>query len=200
VVKRTVTAAAIGGLLLLTCGCGGGDASAGPRPEGDTTSVATSASPTPSPSPTEKATPEAPPLSRFEDRAPVRVARAFSAAVARAINHRQRGLGMAASYMTRHGQHVMPGYAAEDYGRYLPGPNPFTPVGVEVHGKRATIPVCWESGGWAQDRKTKLPAEHRTVDPAKITLRKVGGTWKVDDLLWRKGGSCAQVPVKGVAW
>ena len=53
--------------------------------------------------------------------------------------------------------------------------------------------------GWAQDRKTKLPAERRSIEAGNIFLRKQGGRWKVHDLYVRKG-SCDQVPVKGVAW
>ena len=199
--KRTVTAAAIGTLLLLSStACGGADASAGPRPEGATSAVPSeSPSETTSPTPSEDPTPEAPPLSRFEDRAPVKAARVWTAAFGRAVNARQRSLGKAIPYMTDHGQHVIPGYVAEDYGRYYPGPNPFTPVGVRVRGNKATVPVCWESSGWAQNRKTKMPAVRRHIDPANIFLRKQGGHWLVDDLLLRQG-SCDQVPVKGVAW
>jgi hypothetical protein len=198
-VKRTVTAAAIGTLLLLTTACGGEDASAGPRPEGAASSATPSETPTPTPTPSEKPTPEAPPLSRFEDRAPVKAARDWSAAMARAINAKQRGLGKAIPYMTREGQRRISGYASEDYGRYFPGPNPFTPVGVQVHGKTARIPLCWQAQGWAQNRKTKMPATRREIHPALMLLRKEGGQWKVDDLVSRSG-SCDQVPVKGRGW
>lgn len=199
--KRTAVAALVGAGLMTVSACGGGDSAAGQQPVGATTSAAVSEEPSPSesPTPSESATPEAPPLSRFEDRGPVRAARAWSAAMGRAINARQRGLGKAIPYMTAAGQQRISGYAAEDYGRYYPGPNPFTPVGVRVHGKRAQIPMCWQAQGWAQDRRTKMPATRREIHPALMLLRKEGGRWKVDDVVARDG-DCSQVPVKGRGW
>jgi hypothetical protein len=203
-VARVVTATAASSLLLLTTACGGGDSSAAQQPVGaESSSAPVSQTPSPSAaeseSPSEPSVPPTPPLSRFEEEPPVIAARAWGAALARSINKRERDLATAKRFMTRAGQERFPGYAAEDLGLYYPGPQPFTPTAVTVHGKQATLDLCWWSQGFAQDRGTKLPARKRSIDPARLMLEKQRGRWLVDDLA-AGSGNCSKVPVKGVGW
>jgi hypothetical protein len=198
-----VSATVASGLLLLTAACGGDESTAAQQqPMGaestsptvsESPSPAESETPTPSPSPTTQ------PLSRFEGEPPVVAARAWAAAIGRSINKRQRDLATAKRLMTPAGQERFPRYAAEDFGLYYPGPQPFTPTEVTVHGKQAAIELCWWSQGFAQERKTKLPARKRSIDPARLVLKKKSGRWLVDDLA-AGSGSCSSVPVKGVGW
>jgi hypothetical protein len=203
-VATVVTATVASSVLLLTAACGGGDSSAAQQPVGAESSGA-AVSPTPSPSaaesesPSEPPTPTTAPLSRFEDEPPVVAARAWGAAVARAINKRERDLAGAKRFMTRAGQERFPRYTAEDIGHYFPGPQPFTPTQVMVHGRQAAVELCWWSYGFAQDRKTKLPADKRSIAPGRLTLKKQGGRWLVDNLVMQDG-DCSKVPVKGVGW
>ena len=203
-VATVVTATLASSVLLLTAACGGGDSSAAQQPVGAESSSA-AVSPTPSPSaaasesPSQPTTPTAAPLSRFEDEPPVIAARAWGAALAVAINNGERRLASARRFMTPAALERFPGYAAEDFGLYYPGPQPFTPTAVTVHGKRATIDLCWWSQGFAQNRQTKLPARKRSIDPARLMLEKQRGRWLVDDLA-AGSGDCSKVPVKGVGW
>lgn len=199
---RALTAVVLGAAVLTTAACSGGSASAGPEPERARTPVTSPSTHPSSPAPSETTpspSPTARPLSRFEGAAPVKATRTLAAALGRAVNQRQRDIRLARPFLTAHGARVVPGYMAEDYGRYYPGPNPFTPTSVTVHGRRASVTVCWQGGGWAQKRASGLPAEKRDVFHGTIYLRKQQGRWKVDDMLYSPG-SCAGVRVKGVAW
>lgn len=199
----TVVTATVASSLMLTAACSGGDSTAAQQQPMGASSAAASPSESPSATepepPSESPTPTAPPLSRFENEPPVVAARAWGAAVARAINKRQRDLAGAKRFMTPAGQERFPGYTAEDIGHYFPGPQPFTPTQVTVHGRQAAVELCWWSYGFAQERKTKLPADKRSIAPGRLTLKKQGGRWLVDNLVMQDG-DCSKVPVKGVGW
>ena len=197
-IATIVVSVSAAGLLLLTAGCSDDSEAQAPATPATTGS---SPSPTASPTPTPSPTPTAQPLSRFEDEPPVIAARAWAAAFAQAINRRERTLGTAAPYSTAAGIARFQDYAKPEMGLYYPGPMPFTPTAVKVTGGRAVVETCWWAFGFAQDRKTKLPAHKRLIDAEDVILKKQGGQWKVDDLLVHKGGGdCSAVPVKGVGW
>lgn len=199
----TVVTATVASSLMLTAACSGADSTAAQQQPMGASSAAASPSESPSATesepPSEPPTPTTPPLSRFENEPPVVAARAWGAAVARAINKRERDLASAKRFMTPAGQERFPGYTAEDIGHYFPGPQPFTPTQVTVHGRQAAVELCWWSYGFAQDRKTKLPADKRSIAPGRLTLKRQGGRWLVDNLVMQDG-DCSKVPVKGVGW
>ena len=184
---------------LLTAG-GGSDEPAADQP------VAASSTPTPtassepaSPTPESKPKPAAKPLSRFEDEAPVKVARSWAAAFATSVNERDQELGALAPLTTAEGLDRMVGYGAEDAGLFYPGPLPFTPVGVRVDGTAAQVPLCLWAEGFALDRKTKQPAKPRQIGEVALTMVKQGGRWKVDDLV-ADDVDCSRINVKGRGW
>lgn len=200
-VTRAVLAPVVGSLLVATAACGRGESAPEPQlPVGaQGTTAAPSATPTPTETQTPSPTPTTRPLSRFEDEPPVIAARKWGAAVSRALNKRQADLADAKRYMTRAGQERFPEYASVDMGLYFPGPQPFTPTAVTVHGRQATIELCWWSYGFAQDRESRLPTQKRGIEPGRLTLKKQKGRWLVDDLVMQDG-DCSRVPVKGVGW
>jgi hypothetical protein len=184
-------------IALLVSGCGGSGAKATDKPS---KAVSTSVSPTPTPTPT--AAPTAEPLSPFEDKAPVKAARAFASAAAKAVNDRDRSLTGVAPLTTSLGlSQTRDYYTKEDmaHGYLLPGPQPFTPVSVKVSGATAMLNLCMQTRGWALDRKTGKPAERRVVTPIVFQMRKVGGAWKLDR--YQAGtADCAGITVRGVRW
>lgn len=194
-------AAAILALLLATTlsACGGSDADATDKP---TATASTSATPTPPPTPSPTPTPTAEPLSPFEDKAPVKAARAVTAAIARAVNDRDRSLTAVAPLATAQGLSQIRGYFAKDdlaHGYLQPGPEPFTPVSVKVHGSMALLNICLQTKGWSRDRKTGKPIGRRTVAPIVFEMRKVPGAWKFDRY-YAGTADCAGVEVRGVRW
>ncbi|MFZ5849241.1 MAG: hypothetical protein ACOYX5_17870 [Actinomycetota bacterium] len=196
-VVKAVGVTAASALLAFTAACGG-EAESAPEPVGASSEPSSPSSTptvteTPSPTPTER------PLSRFEDEPQVVVAREWAAAMARAVNEKDRALKGPARYMTAAGRERYRGYVEPDMGLYYPGPMPFTPTDVTVNGRRAEISICWWARGFAQDPKTKRPADKRKIEPGTMFLKKQGGRWKLDDQLLAQG-DCSQVPVKGVAW
>jgi hypothetical protein len=188
-----------GGALLVSglAACGGDDKAAEDQPvaASSVTSATTSATPsaTPSPSPTLK------PLSRFEDEPQVKVARRWAAGVARATTAGDRSARAIKPFTTPQGWKRMQGYMAEDMGRLYPGPLPFTPLGVRTTGASGRIPMCIWVGGFTLDPKTKQPDKAPRIVGADLTLKKLGGRWKVDDLLFQDF-SCKKTVVKGRAF
>lgn len=182
-------------LCLVLTGCGGSDPQV-VAPQSDPPSP-TPSSATPTTAPTAAPTQE--PLSPFESRRPVQAARKFLAANGRAINARDPSMKELAPFVVPGVLGRFYGYAKADFGRYYPGPLPFTPVAVRVSGSSASLPGCLWTAGWAQKRSTRLPDEKRAVTPVNVSLRKLGASWKVADVRVRQG-SCKGVAVKGVAW
>jgi hypothetical protein len=192
--------ALVAACALLTA-CGGSDEPAADRPvEASTTPSPTASSEEPSPTAETEPKPTVKPLSRFEDEAPVKVARKWARAYATAINDRDPRLRALAPLTTAEGLDRMIGYGAEDAGLFYPGPLPFTPVGVHVQGSAAEVPLCLWAEGFALDRKTKQPAQRRLIAEGKLTMRQAGGGWRVDDLLAEDDVDCGQVSVKGRGW
>ena len=124
--------------------------------------------------------------------------RAWSAAYAKSINARDYKFAAARPYLTSSGLALMGAISPSDRGLYFPGPLPFTPTKVTVSGETAVVLTCAWSTGWAQNRKTKLPAQPRRVDSVQFTLKQSNG-WKLDSAGSTKG-SCSSVSVKGVGW
>jgi hypothetical protein len=194
------SAALVAASALLLTACGGSDEPAADQPVEATSTPSPSAT-SEEPTPTKEPEPErtAKPLSRFEDEAPVKVARTWAAAFATAVNDRDRGLRALAPLTTAEGLERMVGYGAEDAGLLYPGPLPFTPVGVRVDGTAAQVPMCLWAEGFALDRKTKQPAKPRLIGEVALTMVKQGGAWKVDNLV-ADDVDCSRTNVKGRGW
>ncbi|GAA1936090.1 hypothetical protein GCM10009815_33590 [Nocardioides marmoribigeumensis] len=191
--------AALSGALLLSTGlaaCGGDDtaAEAPPAPaSSSTTPESTSATPTPTPSPT----PTLRPLSRFEDRPQVKVARNLARAAALAVNKGDKSMTRIRPFVTDAGLKNFQRYFNEDFPNLFPGPLPFTPVGVrDLGGGRAEVPMCVWLQGFTVDRKSKAPVKSRDVEAGKFTLVRAGGKWRVEDMIG-ENRSCEKTVVKG---
>ena len=174
--RRTTTtlAALLLALALVVSACGGSD---DPKTTDDSTMTA-SATPTPTPTPS----PTSAPLSPFEDKAPVKAARAFFALVAERLNARDFALSGAAPLATPAGvRNIAQVYHVEIAHRaVLPGPQPFTPVSVSVKKGEARLSVCMKNEGWALDPKTRQPWAKPSVGPVQMVFTRVGGAWKFD--------------------
>lgn len=153
----------------------------------------TEASTTPSPSPTVR------PLSRFEGRPPVKVARKWAAAIGRDINDKDRSYRRTAPLSTKKAQGYLGDFGNEDIGLHYVGPVPFTPTNVRAAGDTAKITTCLWDKGWGHDPKTNLPRDRRRITALDFVMKKVGGAWKFDDLV-TGGANCSNVPVKGLPW
>jgi hypothetical protein len=192
-------AATLVALSTVLAGCGGSDDDVADEPvEASSTPSATPTSEPPSPTPEPQ--PTVKPLSRFEDEAPVKVARTWAAVYAKAVNDRDEQLRALAPLTTPEGLGRMVGYGAEDAGLLYPGPMPFTPVGVRVDGSAATVPMCMWVEGFALDRKSKQPAKAKLVEGVDMELRKQGKGWKVDAVVLADAVDCGRVNVKGRGW
>jgi hypothetical protein len=179
--------------------CGGGPAASDDASAPSSADVTPTPTPTAIPTPTPTSTPGTPGPVSLEGRPQVRVLRSWASAIGQDINAGDQSMPRAARFETSHGQEVIPRYAAEDLGLHYPGPAPFTPVSVTAADGRATVSVCWMSKGWAQNSATFEPVDKRTIDPAAMTMRKVGGTWLLDDIRYGDA-DCTGVAVKGVRW
>jgi hypothetical protein len=193
-------ATAIAATCALLTACGGSDEPAADQPvEASSTPAPTESSEPASPTREAKPKPSAKPLSRFEEEAPVKAARAWAAAYGTAINDRDESFATLSAHTTAEGRQRMVGYGAEDAGLFYPGPLPFTPVGVRVDGTAAQVPLCLWAEGFALDRKTKQPANPRLVAGGALTMVKQGGRWKVDDLV-EDDVDCSRINVNGRGW
>lgn len=194
--RATALCAILGAFALLVSACGGSDAEAKDKPS---KSVASSASPSPTPTPTP--TPAAEPLSPFEDKAPVKAARAYVRAVDLAINSGDKSLASVAPWATPAGIADTRAVMSDDlaHGYYLPGPEPFTPVSVQIKGATARLNLCFKTSGWSVNRKTSKAVGKPTIEPIIFEMRKVAGSWKYD-----KGalgtGDCGGVKVVETTW
>ena len=196
---NTRAAALIAGALLVPslAACGGDDTSAQDQPVA--ASSATSATSSATPSESLSPSPTLEPLSRFEDEPQVKVARKWAIGVARATTKGDRKARAIKPFTTPAGWTRMQGYMAEDMGRLYPGPLPFTPLGVRTTGSSSRIPMCIWVGGFTLDPRTKQPDKAPRIVGADLTLKKLGGRWKVDDLLFQNF-SCKKTVVKGRAF
>lgn len=180
-------------------GCSGGSSAAA----GTTSATATTTSPPPtsaSPTTTPTATPTVPPLSKFEGQAPVKVMRAWAAAIAKDINAGDKSATRANKLSVSAMVSINEFIVKDDAGvRYYPGPVPFTPTKVAVNGAKASISACWWAFGWGLKNTTKKPDEPRKIVATTTTLTKTKGVWRVDSS-HTVTFSCAGVQVKGVAW
>ena len=187
-------AALLLGLAVALSACGA-DAEVGNDPTAPaSTTPAPPSSPAPTPTPME-------PLSRFEDKAPVVAARAWEVALAKAVNARERSLASLVPLTTAHGMDLARYIAREDlaHGWLLPGPEPFTPVGLQVRGGVAKVDLCLQLSGWSVRPKTGKTVHKRKVAAAVYQFRKVEGAWKFDDY-YAGTADCAGVDVRGVRW
>jgi len=163
-------------LLALALGlsaCGSDDPEATDDP---TATASTSVTPSPTPTPT------AEPLSPFEDLPPVKAARAWAVAMARAVNAGDRSVAAVAPLATARGLDLSRTLAKADIDANLlrPGPAPFTPVNVQVKKRNAKLSLCYLTYGWSVDRKTNKPAEARKVEAIVFDMRRVEGRWKFE--------------------
>lgn len=191
--RTTLTGAVLLVLALGVAACGSDD----PKATDDPTPTSTS-TPTPTPSPT----PTAAPLSAFEDRAPVKAARAFTFVVAQAVNDHERSLASITPLATANGLKIAKQYFTKDdldHGYQLPGPQPFTPVSVQTHGGVAKLSICLQNQGWSVDPKTGKAVHKRKVSAAVFEMRKAGGAWQFDNY-YAGTADCAGVTVRGVRW
>jgi hypothetical protein len=194
--RRTAALVLTLGISLGATACGG-DATVTPTKSGSATPT-TSVSPTPTPTPTPTPSPSAKPLSKFEDEAPVKVARQWAAALATDVNNKDKSYPASGAVSTKKAQGYMGDFGNEDIGLVYPGPLPFTPTRVTTAGGTATVTGCFWVQGWAQDPTTKLPARKRKISRLNIVLKKLGGTWKFDDFVFNTSGDCSSTPVKGL--
>ena len=202
---RTGAAAALTVMALCVSGC---DLIPGDS-ETTATSAATTAPTLPTPSPLLSTPTPVPtqiptqvparqvPTSNFEDRDHVVVARTWATLAARSINDGETNLGAAKALMTTHGRDVLPGLFTAEFGRFYPGPIPFTPTVVSVQGSRAAIAICLVSAGFSRVSCTTTTDARRVVS-ARLTFIRPGGEWKVDELQARPG-SCDNVTVEDLA-
>jgi hypothetical protein len=199
--SRARAVAAAAGVLVLVpslAACGGDDKAAAEKPAEATTSATPSSSsatptPTPTPSPTLR------PLSRFEDRVQVEVARKWAAAAAKSSSADDKTMSRIKPFVTPSGLTKMQGYFAEDIGKLFPGPVPFTPINVRVEGGTAKVPMCMWTGGFAVDPKTKKPTDARRIDAGVFLMVRSGGKWKINDMVYAPH-DCSKVVVKGRAF
>ena len=171
--RATSLGAILLALALGVSACGSDDPKAIDDPTG---TPSTSVTPTPTPTPT------AAPLSPFEDKAPVKDARAFFVLVARAINAGDRSMASAAPYATPNGRRNIAAVFGSDldHRALLPGPQPFTPVNVQTKGGTARLNICMKNKGWSLDRKTKEPWEKNSVGSVLLVMERIDGVWKFD--------------------
>lgn len=192
--------ALLAGLALSASACGGSNAAASGTP---TASPSTSTSVTQAVTPTSTPTPSATsaPLSPFEDKAPVKAARAWAVAMAKSVNDRDRSLRRVVPLATASGLSLSKSLASSDIDKDLlrPGPQPFTPVKVRIKAGVARLETCYETYGWALDRETRQRAEKRKVELIVLEMRRVGDQWKFDNG-YQGTGDCAGVKVPGVRW
>jgi hypothetical protein len=199
-VRAARWAAVVAVCALLLTACGSSDEPAADKPvEATSTPSASATSEAPSPTPEAQPKPTTKPLSRFEDEAPVKVARAWAAAYGTAVNEGDENFASLAAFTTPAGRDRMVGYGAEDAGLFYPGPMPFTPVGVRVDGATATVPMCMWLEGFAVERKSKQPPKPKLVDGVDMVLKKQG-QWKVDAVIVAEDVDCSRVSVKGRGW
>jgi hypothetical protein len=183
-------------VALTASACGSDDADASDKPS---TSVTSSATPSATPTPTE--TPTTEPLSPFEDQAPVKAARAWDVAMAQSVNAHDRTLAAVAPLATARGLALSKKLAEEDIAANVrrPGPQPWTPVNVQVKGRVARLNTCYMTYGWAVARKTGKPVEKRKVEPILLEMRRVAGQWKFE--YGQQGtGDCSGVRIQEVTW
>lgn len=188
-----VAVCAVVGLLTA---CGGGSDAAGPSSSSTTPSSTTTTSP-PSTT-TTTATPTAPPLSPFEDKASVVALRAWALAVAQSTTANDKAMKAVVPLATAAGLADSKIASESDMGLVYPGPLPFTPTTVTESGSIANIKACVQAGGWGLDPKTKLPTGSRSIIAADFGLKLTGGAWKLNSVV-EGSHSCAKVVVKGVA-
>lgn len=194
--RTTSLVAVVAALALTASACGGSDAKAA---DGPTTRASTRATPTPTPIPTP--TPSAAPLSPFEDKAPVKAARAWAVAMAKSVNDHDGSLRRVVPLATASGLSLSKSLASSDIAKNLfrPGPQPFTPVNVQIRAGVARLNTCYQTYGWALDRKTQRPVEKRKVESIVLEMRRVGGQWKFES--GQKGtGDCHGVQITPVRW
>lgn len=186
------------GLAFAASACGGGGADAANEPR----SAPSSTSTTPTQAPTSTSSPTVEPLSRFEDRPPVKAARAWASALGRAVNMRrfdQRTLGRVATPAGMASSKFGTSYDTSHRYRW-PGPLPFTPVKVHTRGATAYVTACLFVQGWAIDPSTGKLGQPNKVGPVTLELRRTAGRWLFNGA--SNGGTtrCDEVTVKGVKW
>ncbi|MBN9619529.1 MAG: hypothetical protein J0H43_07335 [Actinobacteria bacterium] len=93
--------------------------------------------------------------------------------------------------------HVLGG----DVGLRYPGPLPLQPIAVaQPSTGLRIIKVCGVNQGYAVNPKTGKPVHARTVIPALVSVRLVGGKWLMDNLNGGTGFSCTGVKVVDPTW
>ena len=181
-------------VALTASACGGDDAKATDKP---TESTSTSAAPTPTATPT----PTEDPLSPFEDRPEVVALRSWADAAARDVNAGQRDFPTARQLQvdTEKVRSDVSVSWREDFGRYYPGPLPFTPVAVSGSKRESRVTTCVLSAGFALKKQGGQPAEKREVIPVVFTMARQGGAWLLAGIV---GGTadCGGVQVEEVQW
>jgi hypothetical protein len=195
--RRTSALGAVLVVLALTASaCGGDDADASDEPTRSSSASATATpSTTPTPTPTET------PLSPFEDRAPVKAARAWAEAQAQAINAGDRAMRAVEKVATAQGLAATKAVSKGDldHGYQLPGPAPFTPINVQIRGGHARLNLCMLDLGWSVDPKTGKRVGPHKVEPVVFEMVREGGQWKFDSGSLGTG-DCGSVKVVEVTW
>ena len=185
----------LGAAALTSCGGDGNAATDKPVESTSSSPTASSSSATPTPKPT----PTLRPLSRFEDRPQVKVARQWAIGAAKATIANDRSVRAIKPFVTPTGLKRMQGYLAEDMGRLYPGPVPFTPLAVRDQGGKAEVPTCMWVGGFTLDPKTKTPDKAPRIIGMKFLMFKQGGKWRIDDMVYTNF-DCKKTAVKGRAF
>lgn len=152
-----------------------------------------SASPKASPSPSER------PLSRFEDDPAVQALRDFAAAIGKSVNDGDPKLTAANPWMTKAGRARFR-KIVDTKNAYYPGPLPFTPVRVTgTSDRRQVIRACFQTDGWAQNRKTRIPLEKVTYESADFVVVKQRGRLRFKEA-YEANIDCSEVKVVGIPW
>jgi len=195
--RHVLAAPLAAAMLLAVAACGSDDTSAEPAPQSGSPTTASSS---PTPTPTASETPTTTPLSPYEDNPAVKVLRNWAYLLGKAVPARDAQLRRLNGVLQGQAMTSMRDAVDSDLGNEWPGPLPFTPVRVDVTGKRAKIDICFQTHGWSLDPKTHAPVEpDRKVIPAQMWLTKASGRWVIDGY-YTSTITCSEVPVKGVAW
>ena len=192
------------GVLALTASACGGSAKT-PTVAVPASPIPTQAAPSPSPAivttpPKTVTAPKAKPtlaaLSAYENDPAVKDLRAYYVAAARAINARNFRLLALVALST-------PGRAARhptvfmgDVGLFIPGPVPFTPLGVRtVAAGHKQVLWCGVEEGWSLTKKGGRPARPYRVVALRSDQLLTRGHWIIDHIRFVTGTSCQGVTI-----
>ena len=192
---RALPAGAVVALAVLALtGCGADRPTTAPPTAAPPSTGASTPSLPPPPSATP--TPVDQPLSAFEADPAVQALRAFYVAAAQALNADDFSLPSLRTVSTAARAERNAADFAVDRGGYVPGPTPFTPVGVQVaSATRRVVAFCGLEAGWVLTAPGGRPTQAEVVSAGEVALVLDQGVWKVDRIS-KTSTPCAGVPIQ----